>query len=164
MPLLSDYARKKKSGYFLDRIPKDARILEVGCGSGWAGSYLRENGWRGYVGLDLRPPADIVGDIRDYGSLGIEEGSFDVIIAFEVLEHVDCVDACLSILKPGGRLMATSPVPSMDRLLKLLEKLGLNQRRTGPHDNLVYFEDIEGFREKDIKRVGFMSQWGIFTR
>ena len=34
MPLLSDIARRKKIRYFLDPIPKDARVLEIGCGAG----------------------------------------------------------------------------------------------------------------------------------
>lgn len=98
MPILSSYAQKKKARYFLDGIPKDFRILEVGCGNGWAGNYLKEGGWEHYVGLDLVPPADIVGDIRNWKNLGIEEESFDVIIVFEVVEHVDCFDSCYDIL------------------------------------------------------------------
>lgn len=85
MPILSSYAQKKKARYFLDGIPKDFRILEVGCGNGWAGNYLKGGGWEHYVGLDLVPPADIVGDIRNWKNLGIEEESFDVIIVFEVV-------------------------------------------------------------------------------
>ena len=142
MPLLSDISRRKKIQYFLSKIPKDQRILEIGCGDGWVGRYLRENGWQHYVGLDVTPPADIVGDIHDYESLGIEEESFDVIIAFEVVEHVDCFRQCYEILNPGGQLMLTTPLPHMDWLLKVLEWLGLNQKRMSPHDHLVCLRDV----------------------
>src|SRR5450759_5767117 len=53
IPILSLYAQKKKARYFLDGIPKYFRILEVGCGNGWAGNYLKTGGWEHYVGLDL---------------------------------------------------------------------------------------------------------------
>ena len=70
MPALSEYARRKKIEYFLSGVPKSARILEIGCGSRWVGEYLRANGWTHYVGADLVPPADIVGDIRNWRERG----------------------------------------------------------------------------------------------
>jgi len=164
MPLLSDYARRKKIRHFLDPIPKDARILEIGCGSGWVGQYLKQRGWKDYVGLDLSAPADVVGSIKDWRNLGLAAGSFDVILAFEVVEHVDCFQECYDLLKPGGRLLLTSPVPRMDWVLRLLEWLGLNQKRTSPHDHLVDFRLVPQFERKQIKIVAFLSQWGTFEK
>lgn len=164
MPLLSQYAQIKKIEYFLKKIPKQARILEIGGGTGWVYDYLKQNGYNHYVGIDLVPPADIVGDIRDWRSLGLKEESFDAIVAFEVVEHVNCFQECFELLKPGGVLMLTSPVPHIDWAMKVLEGVGLNQERTSPHDHLVYFEDVPFFKAKDIKIIGFLSQWGIFTK
>lgn len=135
MPLLSQYAQTKKIDYFLNKIPKQAKILEIGGGSGWVGDYLKQNGYNHYVGMDIIPPADVVGDIRDWRSLGLKEQSFDVIVAFEVVEHVDCFKECFDLLKMGGKLMLTSPVPHMDWTMQLLEVVGLNQKRTSPHDH-----------------------------
>ena len=164
MPRLSEYARKKKAEYFLDPIPADARILEVGCGSGWVGEYLRAGRWRHYQGLDIVPPADFVGDVRDWRALGLKPESYDVIIAFEVVEHVDCFQACYDLLGHGGRLLLTSPVPCMDWVMKILEALGLNQKRTSRHDHLVDFRRVPQFERKQIKVVAFLSQWGIFHK
>ncbi|MEH1938930.1 MAG: class I SAM-dependent methyltransferase [Nostoc sp.] len=164
MPLLSQYAQNKKIKYFLEPILKQARILEIGSGSGWVSEYLKQNGYKHYVGIDIEPPADIVGDIREWKSLGLEEQSFDVIVAFEVVEHVDCFKECFDLLKPGGQLMLTSPVPHMDWAMQLLESAGLNQKRTSPHNYLVCFEDVPYFKNKDIKIVSSLSQWGIFTK
>jgi 2-polyprenyl-3-methyl-5-hydroxy-6-metoxy-1,4-benzoquinol methylase len=164
MPLLSDYARKKKIYYFLESIPKEARILEVGCGSGWALEYLRGQGWQHSWGVDIRPPADYVGDIRRWRELGLDSESFDVIIAFEVVEHVACFRECYDLLKPGGKLLLTSPLPRMDWFMKLLETLGLNQKRTSPHDCLVDFATVPEFERKDIRIVGCLSQWGVFHK
>ncbi len=164
MPLLSDIARRKKEAFFFRDLPKSARILEVGCGSGWVGAYLKRSGWTNYVGLDIVPPADVVGDVRDYAALGLEPGSFDAVVAFEVVEHVDCFRACHDLLKPGGRMLITTPLPHRDWVMKLLEAVGLNQRRTSPHDHLVYLEKVPLFAEKRVKVVAGLSQWGVFLR
>ena len=164
MPALSDYAQRRKIEHFLDPLPKDARILEIGCGSRWVGDYLRANGWTHYVGADLVPPADIVGDIRDWRALGLEPESFDAIVAFEVIEHVDLTAEALALLKPGGLLLLTSPVPAMDWAMKLLETVGLNQRRTSPHDHLVRFETLPWFEPVSIVRKAGLSQWGILRK
>jgi len=164
VPVLSRYARRKKIRFFLERIPREARILEVGCGGGWVRDYLTSHGWEHYTGIDLRPPAEIVGDIRRWRDLGLRPESFDVILAFEVVEHVDCLSECYDLLRPGGRVMLTTPVPSMDWLLRLLERLGLNQRRTSPHDHLVWVSRSPRFERRDVRIVGLMSQWATLGK
>lgn len=164
MPVLSNFARKKKIKYFLKQIPKNNSILEIGSGSGWVGDYLTKNAYTNYRGIDIVPPADIVGDICQWKDLGIKEEYYDVVIAFEVLEHVNCIKECWEIIKPNGMLMVTTPVPHMDWLLVFLEFLGLNQKRTSPHNNLMYLKNVHTFRSKKIKIVMFLSQWGIFIK
>lgn len=164
MPLLSTYARKKKIDYFVKRIPKNARILEIGCAGGWLGNYFKNNGWVNYTGLDIIPPADFVGNILDWKDIGVEGQSFDVIVAFEVIEHINCFQECYDLLKPGGLLMLTSPLPCMDWLCKCLETVGLNQKRTCTHDNLVDFRKTPLFEHMEIRTIGLMAQWGIFKK
>lgn len=164
MPLLSDYARRKKLEYFFQGVPRESRILEVGCGDGWFGAQLRGRGWRSYTGLDVRGPADVVGDIRGWRELGLEAGTYDAVIAFEVVEHVPCYQEMYDLLRPGGLLMLTSPLPGMDWLCRVFETLGLAQRRTSPHNHLVRFEEIPLFETVRLRRVGFMAQWGVFRK
>lgn len=164
MPALSHLARSWKTRYFLEAIPKDARILEIGSGSGWTGQYLFDNGWKGYRGIDLNPPADIVGDIRHWRDLGLTENSWDVIIAFEVVEHVDIYPECSALLRPGGQLLVTTPVPRFDWIMKSLETLGLNQKRTSPHLNLHRLEDVEDLVLRKYRVIAGLSQWGVFEK
>lgn len=164
MPLLSDYAREKKVEFFFRELPKESRILEIGCGDGWLGRRLSQEGWLHYTGLDTSPPANIIGDIRDWKRLGIEEASFDIAVAFEVVEHVPCFHEMYNILRPGGLAFLTSPIPSRDRLCEFLERLGLAQKRTSPHVYLVRFEEIPLFEIVKIKHVGGLAQWGIFQK
>ncbi len=126
--------------------------------------HLRQSGWDNYVGLDVVPPADVVGDVRDWEALGLAAGSFDVVVAFEVVEHVDCFRACYDLLKPGGQLLLTTPLPHRDWVMKILEAVGLNQRRTSPHDHLVYLDRVSEFSIKRVKVVAGLTQWGAFVK
>ena len=158
------WMQKKRTDFFLSKIGPEDRVLEVGTGSGWFRREVEKHGCGTYVGIDLNPPADIVGDILQWQSLGLEQGSFDVIVAFEVVEHVDCFRACHDLLRPGGRMLITTPVPHFDWAMKILEGLGLNQKRTSPHSNLVYLNQVNEFATKDICHILALSQWAVFIK
>ena len=163
-PILSRIARKKKVQYFFRGIPKSARILEVGCGDKWLGRELQRRGWTQYTGLDLSLPADVAGDIRDWKELRIPAESFDIIVAFELVEHVDCFKDMYQLLKVDGHLFLTSPRPNMDWLCKILEWLKLTQKRSSPHEFLIDFRKIPYFVASRLRYVGVISQWGIFKK
>lgn len=164
MPMLSDIAQAKKIDYFLTPLPRDAAPSEIGCGARWVGDYLRRSGYTGCVGNDLFSPANIVGDIRQWPLLRLKPESFDAIVAFEVVEHVDLFQEADDLLKPGGQLLLTSPVPEMDWAMQMLKAVGLNQKRTGPHDHLIDFRTIPLFEAVAIRRVAGLSQWGTFKK
>ena len=48
--------------------------------------------------------------------------------------------------------------------MKTLEAVGLNQKRTSPHDHLVYLEKVPVFASKQVKVVAGLSQWGLFVK
>jgi SAM-dependent methyltransferase len=164
LPLLSRIARDRKLDHFFADVPRDARILEIGAGDGWLGAALRARGFTRYTGLDLRPPADVVGDVNDWRAAGLQPESFDVVVAFEVVEHVDCFRACHDLLAPGGALFVTTPVPSRDWVLRLLELVRLNQRRTSPHARLIDLRRAPYFEEREIRIVGGLSQWAVLRK
>jgi 2-polyprenyl-3-methyl-5-hydroxy-6-metoxy-1,4-benzoquinol methylase len=140
-PLLSDVSRNNKLKLIEKHCTRQDSILEVGSGSGWFAANLRQHGYR-VTTLDLAMPADIVGDINQWEQLGIRQGSFDAVIALEVIEHTDCLTALQAVCKVGGLIMLSSPHPKWDWVMKTLEYLRLTQKRTSPHDNLIDFKKI----------------------
>jgi SAM-dependent methyltransferase len=164
VPFLSSLSRRLKKRYFLNRIAATDSVLEIGCGDGWVARHLRSRGVQNFLDIDSTPAAMIVGDIKQWKYLGLKAGSFDVIVAFEVIEHVDCIDECFALLKPDGRLMITSPYPPADRILEKLEQWRLNQKRTSPHDHLTYLKETPQFSIETMWRPLMMSQWCILRR
>lgn len=63
--------------------------------------------------FDIQPGADYYGDICNNNSAIIPDGTFDIIICTEVLEHVanpfDAVKELNRMLKSGGYLFVTTP-------------------------------------------------------
>ena len=68
----------------------EPRILEVGKGNGFFSNYMKKNGHSVTTAdFDGSLNPDIVADIR---SLPISDKSFDIVTAFEVLEHISYED------------------------------------------------------------------------
>lgn len=158
---LSNVARRGKVRYFLDRVPREARILDVGCADNWFKRAAAVRGWTNVTGIDLCLPADLVGSVFDWERLGLQAHSFDAITAFEVIEHGDFSQPMWWLLKPQGLLFATTPVPAFDPVCKLFERARLLQKRTSPHSHLTDLRDLPRFEvvERQIKAV--ISQWAV---
>jgi 2-polyprenyl-3-methyl-5-hydroxy-6-metoxy-1,4-benzoquinol methylase len=116
---LADYYGQRRED-ILPLLPKSARrVLEVGCGRGLTAEIVGRRLGCPVVGVELnseiaREAAErmdrvIVGNVLDVEI----DGSFDVIIATEVLEHVADTEAFLrrmkKLLAPGGRLIMSVP-------------------------------------------------------
>ena len=100
-------------------------VLDMGCGSGWLSEILRNRGFR-VTALDLgldsikraqarmkNRSVNVSFVLGDMYSLPVKEGSFDAVIASEVLEHCDRPhDALCEIVravKPGGYVIVSTP-------------------------------------------------------
>jgi 2-polyprenyl-3-methyl-5-hydroxy-6-metoxy-1,4-benzoquinol methylase len=158
---LSRAIREKKCSYFFSYVSKDAKILDVGCADGWVGRWAREHGWTDLTGLDVVPPADVVGEIERWDELGLGPHSFDVVVAFEVVEHGDFAGHLHELVKPGGLLLVTTPRPQWDWLCQVLEWMRILQKRTGPHSHLVDMPDYPGFQVVAYTVRGLVSQWAV---
>jgi SAM-dependent methyltransferase len=100
--------------------PKDSEILEIGCGTGHNLAMLSEFG--AVNALEVDEGARSVAETRLGKSVfsaplpelaGIPTGHFDLIGAFDVIEHIEddsaAVEAIALRLKPGGKFVATVP-------------------------------------------------------
>ena len=94
------------------------RILDLGCGSGALLERLAGMGYRQLTGVDIRPPA-VTAAIRveqadlDQFRLDAPDGSFDLVLAVEVIEHIENPGLFLAelarLLRPGGLALFTTP-------------------------------------------------------
>ena len=100
--------------------PEEARILEVGCGTGHNFAMLRHFGR--LDGLELDSAARALASRRLGHAVmdsplpqltGVPMGAYDLIAMLDVLEHIEDDEAALVSLarrlRPGGRLLITVP-------------------------------------------------------
>lgn len=101
---------------------EDLKVLEVGSGNRILTKELRLKGFS-VVDIDLNnPDAQYRMDARE---MHFFDNSFDAVIAFEVLEHCNCIKEILRVLKPKGILIVTIPKKEGKWLVDLLVKLNL---------------------------------------
>jgi SAM-dependent methyltransferase len=101
-------------------LPKRARILEIGCGTGHNLAMLSQFGQ--VDALELDDEAREIAEKRLGRSVmsaplpelaGVPDRTYDLIAALDVIEHIDddraAVASIVAKLKPGGKLVMTVP-------------------------------------------------------
>lgn len=99
--------------------PEPGSVLEVGCGEGWMLRALQDHGWK-VVGTEISASAaehatkttgipTIQGGPEDFAP----EPTFDLILLFQVLEHLPnplhTLEQCARLLRPGGKIVIGVP-------------------------------------------------------
>lgn len=123
-------------------VPKGARVLDLGCGTG---DLLAELAPSRAVGVDLSPAMiDIarkehpgyefhVGDVEDPAVIAGLEGPFDVVILSDTIGSLEDIEATLYGLQPlcgpETRLVISYYSRGWEPLLKLAERTGTKQRQ-----------------------------------
>ena len=110
-PVFSLPLAKRASGLMLETAQSGDRVLEVGAGDRRKGDALRRRFQHiSYKSLDI----DTEGD-HEFRNWSQVDESFDLIFAFEVVEHIgiddlpDFLGQAADHLAPGGRLLLSTP-------------------------------------------------------
>ena len=107
---------------FASRFVRGQHVLDIGCGNGYGTGYIPSGGARAVVGLDLDRHAIEYAHSRgtqaryvwsDAMRLPFRRESFDVVICFEVIEHVTdgwtLLRECTRVLRNEGILICSTP-------------------------------------------------------
>jgi SAM-dependent methyltransferase len=122
--LLNEHlARYLFAKHFIARLPAPAAVLDAGCGSGYGSAELAKTG-ASVTGADVSGEA-VAWAREHFGAQGIrfveapceslpfEAESFDLVAAFEVIEHLERWRELLGeanrVLKAGGALLVSTP-------------------------------------------------------
>jgi len=135
--LLSPFLRSQRIAAARPFLGKGT-LLDIGCGTG---ELAREVNPANYLGVD-RDEESIAMATKEFPghrflslaqfSSAPTEKRFDQIIGLAIIEHVDDPQQWLvwlrTLLKPGGRVILTTPHPSMQWAHKLGAQIGLFSR------------------------------------
>lgn len=177
---------------FSDLLPKDrgARIVDLGCGSGFLLAYLLRAGFAQAIGVDSsKEQAEYAmsnglpvrhGDAIEFIKT---TGPYDSIIATDFIEHltkdeiVDFLEAALGALEPGGRIILSTPnISSLfgpsARYFDFTHEMAFTENSLrqvlvscGFHDVMIRDNRIPfGFRPKRLLRWALYNLQHLFLR
>jgi 2-polyprenyl-3-methyl-5-hydroxy-6-metoxy-1,4-benzoquinol methylase len=118
---------------------RNSKILEIGCSGGPLIQTLNELGYKNVQGIDISANAIDLCRRREIRNVFVmdgskpefEDGQFDIVIASDVLEHIEDEEKALSewnrILKPAGKLIVF--VPAFEILWSKHDKANHHYRR-----------------------------------
>lgn len=104
-------------------VASGKRVLDAGCGTAYGSAMLAGGDAMEVVGVDLatnvlesvRPemPERVRLDVGDLRDLPYDDSSFNLVVCFEVIEHIDdftsVLDQLTRVLAPDGMLLISSP-------------------------------------------------------
>jgi 2-polyprenyl-3-methyl-5-hydroxy-6-metoxy-1,4-benzoquinol methylase len=125
--------------------PRTVRVLDAGSGEGFGAVRLREAGAT-VVALDYDAFAmahhaaahpQVPGLRGNLVALPVRDGSFDVVVSLQTVEHVwdqeGFVRECVRVLRPGGTVVLSTP-----------------NRRTFPPGNLFHHRELDAAELADL--------------
>ena len=164
------HSERRLREYILSIVPKDAQsILDVGCGSAWVAKAF-QNREKFICSLDVSvenprkaveryPSPNHVGVVADAYHLPFKDGSFDAIIASEIIEHVDQPGAFASelmrVVKPKGVVIISTPYKE-----KLVYELCIHCHQLTPHNAHLHSWNEVSLRALFDQSLG---NWEFYT-
>jgi SAM-dependent methyltransferase len=166
-----------------DLLKPDDRILEIGCG---IGTVVYELSGKGHdiAGIDISGEAieygrkkygDIRLEVQAAEILPYEDESFEVVMSFDLFEHIAAIDKHISevrrVLRPGGYYLFQTPNRYSNIIYETLWTKSLQWRRYHPslhspgqlrrrmarhgfETRFVKMNPINEFTEKKLQKLG----------
>ena len=150
---------------FAAQFASGRRVLDVACGVGYGSAVLALKGASAVTGIDLSSESiafarsvyasDHVRFLEaDAQAIPLEDGAFDLVVAFECLEHVQQPERLLSeirrLLAPGGIALISTP--------RRKEAL-----RSPFHVHEFTFEEFEGALRSHFKEHRLLVEQNVFS-
>lgn len=142
-------------------LPEGASVLDVGCGHGY---FVEEAAARGFSAKGVDLTENTVAFARDRGldvvegtveTAGFDDGSFDAVTMFYVLEHLTeplaTLRKVLQVLKPGGVLLLR--VPHTTPIVTLLDLFSIENNLYDPPFHLSDFSPET--MKRTLRQAGF---------
>ncbi|MCX6622775.1 MAG: methyltransferase domain-containing protein [Acidobacteria bacterium] len=151
---------------FAARLSSWKRVLDIACGTGYGTAYLAPE-TRSIIGLDISPDAIHYAsehyqqpNLRYLTASGtalpFSDHSFDLVVAYEVIEHLTDWRALLSearrVLAPGGQLILSTPNKSY---------YAESRKLTGPnpyHHHEFTFDEFQDALRQTFPHVSLFVQ------
>jgi ubiquinone/menaquinone biosynthesis C-methylase UbiE len=171
----------------IDLLRPEDRILEIGCGIGTIVHELSKKG-HNIIGIDISSEAieygkkkygDIHLEVQAAEILPYENESFDVVLSFDLFEHIAEIDKHISevrrVLHPGGYYLFQTPNRYSNIIYETLWTKSLQWRRYHPslhspgqlrrrmarhgfETRFVKMNPINKFTEKKLLKLGMLGK------
>jgi 2-polyprenyl-3-methyl-5-hydroxy-6-metoxy-1,4-benzoquinol methylase len=181
-PPCGDPLAPVRLGLLQRELARGSRVLDVGCGAGDVVGALQRDGHEA-VGMDVseraidlaaarNPDARFLRHSAEELPWPVDSGSFDAVVAFEVIEHLlrprRLLEGASEALRPGGGVALTTPYHG------LLKRVAVAAAAFDHHfdvegDHIRFFSDRAlrrlldetGFRVLRIRHYGRI--WGLWA-
>jgi len=153
------------------------RVLDCGCGGGYGSAYLTKNGAKEVIGIDLSKWAieqakilysenNLKFMVMDATDLKFKDSNFDVVLSFQVIEHLKDYKKHLlevkRVLKPRGIFIISTPNKNIISLNREKPVFPFHIKEFYPQElsNLLaeYFEEVRVMGQKTVNESYFKEE------
>jgi len=166
--------------YFANTRPEVTRhlprvgslLLDVGCGQGFASASLRDRGAQHVTGIEYDLAAAELArqqlDVVHQGDVGVilpalPSGQFDLILAYDVLEHLvdpyETLSGLRRICRPGGQLHVS--VPNARSLVLLRNLIARGTFGYEPTGGICDATHLRWFTRRDMEAALVDAGWSV---